>query len=72
MSPDARVIRAIVALGRSLGIQTIAEGVETQLQLNFLRRLGCDEAQGFLFGKPMEASIIESMLRERQFGRAGA
>jgi diguanylate cyclase (GGDEF)-like protein len=72
MSPDARVIRAIVALGRSLGIQTIAEGVETQLQLNFLRRLGCDEAQGFLFGKPTEASIIESMLRERQFGRAGA
>jgi diguanylate cyclase (GGDEF)-like protein len=54
---DARaIIRAIVGLGQSLGMKTLAEGVETQEQLAHLRREGCDEAQGYLFSKPIPAS----------------
>jgi len=46
------VIRAIQALAGSLGIHTIAEGVESESQRIILRELGCQHGQGFLFGKP--------------------
>jgi EAL domain-containing protein (putative c-di-GMP-specific phosphodiesterase class I) len=49
----ASVIRTIVALGRSLGMTITAEGVETEAQAEFLRRVGCDELQGFHLGRPM-------------------
>ena len=53
-SPQARaIIRAVLALGESLEIPIIAEGVETAAQLDFLRAEGCDKVQGFLLGKPM-------------------
>jgi len=52
-SSQARaIIRAVLALGDSLAIPILAEGVETADQLSFLRELGCDEAQGFLLGRP--------------------
>jgi diguanylate cyclase (GGDEF)-like protein/PAS domain S-box-containing protein len=50
---DASVIRAILDMARSFRIETIAEGVETQAQLDALRRMGCGEGQGYLFGKPI-------------------
>ncbi|MDV6331013.1 EAL domain-containing protein [Asticcacaulis sp. 201] len=54
-SPQARaIVRAILALGRSLGIPVLAEGVETESQLGLLREEGCDEAQGYLLGRPVE------------------
>ncbi len=53
---------AIIRLGHSLGKRVVAEGVETQTQLEFLRARGCEEAQGFLFAKPMTASEIGSQL----------
>ncbi len=52
---DASVVRALVDMTRSFELRTIAEGVETAQQRDDLRQLGCDEGQGYLFGKPMPA-----------------
>ena len=46
------ILRAVLALGKSLSIPILAEGIETAEQLDVLRREGCDEAQGFLIGRP--------------------
>ena len=54
----APIVRAITTLAASLGMSTIAEGVETTAQLDELIMLGCDEAQGFYFSKPKPASEI--------------
>jgi EAL domain-containing protein (putative c-di-GMP-specific phosphodiesterase class I) len=59
------IVRAVVGLGRSLGIQTCAEGVETAEQLAFLKREGCDEVQGYYFGKPMPAPEFERKFSAR-------
>lgn len=52
-SVNEAIIESVVALGKSLKIKTIAEGVETVEALNFLRRIGCDEIQGYFFSKPL-------------------
>jgi diguanylate cyclase (GGDEF)-like protein/PAS domain S-box-containing protein len=57
---DTSIVEAVVRLGHSLGLSVVAEGIETPLQLNRLRDLGCDKAQGYLFGRPRPASIIQS------------
>ncbi|RRQ20888.1 bifunctional diguanylate cyclase/phosphodiesterase [Thiohalobacter thiocyanaticus] len=60
---DATIARSIISLGHSLGLQIIAEGVETQAQLEFLRVEGCDHMQGFLFSRPLpEAEMFDLLV----------
>lgn len=60
---DATIVRTIVALGHNLGLKVVAEGVETEQQIEFLRDNLCDELQGFYFGAPMDATELVSLLR---------
>ena len=59
---DNNIIALVIALGRSLDITVVAEGVETEAQLAMLRSMGCDQAQGFLFARPQNAAAIEQLL----------
>lgn len=60
---DREIVKTIIALGKSLGLKTIAEGVETKEQLDFLKENGCDEAQGYYFSKPLSVTDLEVLLR---------
>ena len=59
---DAVIVRAIIALGHNLGLKVVAEGVETEEQIEFLRVNGCDELQGFYFSKPVSAWQMTKLL----------
>ena len=59
---DAGVVRAIVEIGRSMGMATIAEGIETPAQLERLRALGCGLGQGFLLGRPLDDLAIRAIV----------
>ena len=58
------IVRALIGLGRSLGMRTTAEGVETPEQLSQLRMEGCNEVQGYLFSRPVEPSAIPNLLEQ--------
>lgn len=61
---DAAIVRAIVAMGQTLDLRVVAEGVDDDEQVAFLRDIGCDEIQGFLVGKPMTANELAARLQD--------
>jgi diguanylate cyclase (GGDEF)-like protein/PAS domain S-box-containing protein len=61
---DAALARTIIALGASLQLRTVAEGIEVEAQRAILRELGCELGQGFLYAKPMSGDAVEHWLRE--------
>ena len=62
---DRAIADAIVRMGQSLKLRVIAEGVESQAQLDYLKGIGCHEAQGFLLSRPVEAAALLDMLTDR-------
>jgi diguanylate cyclase (GGDEF)-like protein len=62
-SEDAAIASAIIRLAHSLGLKVVAEGVESEAQMDFLRKEGCDEFQGFLYGPALPRDEIEILLR---------
>ena len=63
-SDEAAIVASIIALAHNLKLRVVAEGVETARQLDYLRRHGCDEMQGFYFSRPVEALAFEKMLAD--------
>ncbi len=63
---DETLVNAIISMARSLRLKTIAEGVETVEQLEYLRRQGCNEVQGYYFSKPLPAPELDAWLRQRK------
>ncbi len=70
---DNEIVRTIIMLARNLGLDVVAEGVETTEQLAYLQALDCEYAQGFLFSKPLDPNMVENtlkeMLRDQRVGR---
>jgi len=62
------IVRVIVTLAHNLGLQVVAEGVETEVQLNLLRGIGCELAQGYLFSKPADHETMEEFLSRHRSG----
>jgi EAL domain-containing protein (putative c-di-GMP-specific phosphodiesterase class I) len=60
---DAAIIAAVISMGNSLNLKVLAEGVETEEQMSFLRNHHCDEIQGFYFSQPLEADAFAEKVR---------
>lgn len=65
---DATIVRALIGLGKSLGIETVAEGIETVEQASFLRRHGCNLGQGFFYSAPAPAADVPSLIEQAMPG----
>jgi EAL domain-containing protein (putative c-di-GMP-specific phosphodiesterase class I) len=63
---DATIVRTVIALGHNLGLKVVAEGVETEQQLAFLRANHCDELQGYYFGMPLPSDEFIEILRRNE------
>ena len=62
---DVTIVRAVIALAHNLDMQVVAEGVENEAQLEFLRAEGCDEIQGYLVSRPVPAEQLAELLAAR-------
>ena len=65
---DFEIVSAVTAMAHNLRMHVVAEGVETEAQLNLVEKLGCDSVQGYWFGKPMSAETARSFLGEKSSG----
>jgi EAL domain-containing protein (putative c-di-GMP-specific phosphodiesterase class I) len=65
---DATIVRAIITLGHNLGLKVVAEGVELPEQVDFLRHNQCDEAQGFIYCRPIESTDLAAKLSSQPPG----
>lgn len=59
------IIESTVRMAKAIGVRTLAEGVETEEQYQFLRSIGCEKVQGYLFGKPMPGKLVSRFCREQ-------
>jgi EAL domain-containing protein (putative c-di-GMP-specific phosphodiesterase class I) len=64
---DATIVSTIIAMAKGLKKRVVAEGVETEEQISFLRARGCEEAQGFYFSRPMGASYFGKLLEKGRY-----
>jgi len=69
---DTAIVSAVVGIARALKLRVIAEGVETEEQLSFLRRRNCDAAQGYLFSRPVAAAALPEKLAGHHFADRAA
>jgi EAL domain-containing protein (putative c-di-GMP-specific phosphodiesterase class I) len=60
---NAAIMRAVIAMAHELRLEVIAEGVETEAQLEFLKKCGCDVVQGYLVGSPMQEEGFAAVLK---------
>ncbi|MFK5925565.1 MAG: EAL domain-containing protein [Desulfuromusa sp.] len=61
-SNDTAIVNSVIALGKSMNLEIIAEGIETVEQLDLLKKEGCDQGQGYLFGRPMPVTALPALL----------
>jgi len=69
-SEDLAIAAAVIALGRSMKMSVVAEGVESQRQVRALRELGCDEIQGYLLGRPMPGADFAAWFVDHDLARS--
>jgi EAL domain-containing protein (putative c-di-GMP-specific phosphodiesterase class I) len=67
---DSAIVRAIISMAHSLRLEVVAEGVETQKQLDFLKALNCDQIQGYFFSEALPPEAFAALLREGKAVRA--
>jgi EAL domain-containing protein (putative c-di-GMP-specific phosphodiesterase class I) len=65
---DAAIVRLLIAMAHNLGLRVVAEGVETEAQAAFLLKEQCEEAQGYLYARPLPAAEFETYLKGRRLG----